>query len=298
MSRIFWTLRRTAGWLRMVFGFDLDAPRSSSSLSISLVALELDGLDVRPLAHQEAQDDAVVAPVEVDLDVVEEARVPELAHVVGQRFGRKGLADALAQVAQDVVLGDAPVAGDLDAEDRLAAGLLGFAGREARTARTARPTRFARRRCCARRCGCAGGRCARGCCAGGRCVRRCCARSCAGRCCWAGRYFSGRWWRCRGRRRSRRYWLGCSGLRRRLGGSGLRCSGLRRRLGWRGLRRWSGGLRLRQRTPGCEREKREGDDQKPSQEAAAGRGGVLHRGGGREGPRVSPAPALVTSFPS
>src|SRR6185369_9923548 len=45
-----------------------------------VVALELNFTDVRPLAHDEAQGDAVVASIEIDLDVVEEARIPELAH--------------------------------------------------------------------------------------------------------------------------------------------------------------------------------------------------------------------------
>jgi len=94
-----------------------------------VVALDLDPKDAGPLADEEAQDDALVGAGEIHLDVVEEARVPQLADVLPERRGVEGRPDAFAEVAQDVLAGDPAVAGHLDGEDRLPGGLLRLAGR-------------------------------------------------------------------------------------------------------------------------------------------------------------------------
>ena len=68
--------------------------------------------------------------VEVDLDVVEEARVPELAHVARQPLGRERLAHVFAQVGEEVVLRNAAVADHFDPPNGLVLGELGFGGRQ------------------------------------------------------------------------------------------------------------------------------------------------------------------------
>ena len=93
----------------------------SLSFSISLLPVELDGLDVRPLADEEAEDDAASLAGHVDLDVVEEARVPEGADVAREVLGLEGVAGLLAEVGEDVFLRDAAVAADVDARDGLIA---------------------------------------------------------------------------------------------------------------------------------------------------------------------------------
>ncbi len=91
---------------------ELGAERLGEVVLVDLVvAGELDGLDVGPLAHEDAQVDAVVLAGEVDLDVLEVARVPHLADVLGQALGGERPARAhLLQIAGDVLRGDAPVA--------------------------------------------------------------------------------------------------------------------------------------------------------------------------------------------
>ena len=84
-----------------------------------VVALELDLLDVRPLAHDEAQRDAVVPAIDFHLHVVEESGVPELAHVARESLGGERLPHVLAQVGEEVLLRNAPVADDFDLCDRI-----------------------------------------------------------------------------------------------------------------------------------------------------------------------------------
>ena len=91
-----------------------------------LVAFELHRLDVRALADEEAEGEAVVGPGHVDFDVVEEARVPQRTNVAREVVDLEDRARLLAQVRDDVFLRDAAVAADVDLADRLTLGLLGL----------------------------------------------------------------------------------------------------------------------------------------------------------------------------
>jgi len=110
-------------------GLDLDRFLELVVLDLA-VALELDGLDVRALADEEAQDDAVVLARHVDFDVVEEARVPERADVAREVLDLEEVTGLLAEVRDDVFLRDATVAPDLEPHDRRALGALGLALRD------------------------------------------------------------------------------------------------------------------------------------------------------------------------
>src|SRR5262249_46395545 len=75
-------------------GLDLDRERLGEVLAVNLaVAGELDRLDARALADEHPQAHAVVAAGEIDLDVIEQAGVPELAHVARQPLGGERPAD-------------------------------------------------------------------------------------------------------------------------------------------------------------------------------------------------------------
>ena len=67
---------------------------------------------------------------QVDLDVLEEARVPEGMYVAGEVLDLEEVAGLLAQVREDVVARDAAVADDVDRGDGQALGLLGDRRRE------------------------------------------------------------------------------------------------------------------------------------------------------------------------
>ena len=95
-----------------------------------VVAREGDLLDVGSLSHDEAEHDAPVVGGQIDLDVLEEPRVPQGVHVGREVLDLEEVARLLAQVGEDVVAGDAAVADDLDGDDRQALGLLGGGLRE------------------------------------------------------------------------------------------------------------------------------------------------------------------------
>jgi hypothetical protein len=65
-------------------------------------------------------------PVEIDLDVVEEAGVPKLPDVLGQGFGLEGLPDALADLGEDIRGRDPAIPHDLNLLQRQAPCELGF----------------------------------------------------------------------------------------------------------------------------------------------------------------------------
>jgi len=83
-----------------------------------------------PLTHEEAEDRTLVTAVEVHLDVVEEARVPELAHVLPQGFGRKRLPDSLVQIGQKSAFETRRLPATSMPRSGRAAGFVGFAGRQ------------------------------------------------------------------------------------------------------------------------------------------------------------------------
>ena len=96
-----------------------------------VVPLVGDLLDVGPLADDEPQDDALVVRGEIDLDVLEEAGVPQGVHVPRQVLHLEEVPRLLPQVGEDVLAPHAPVADDLEAADGEALGLLGHGGGEA-----------------------------------------------------------------------------------------------------------------------------------------------------------------------
>jgi hypothetical protein len=109
--------------------FDLDRLEQLFVVELE-VAVDFDGRDARTFAHDEAQHHALVAPLEVHLDVVEEARSVQLPHVLGKRRRRERIAAAKLQVAFDVVGRHPAVARHRDLDDRHARGLLGLGRRD------------------------------------------------------------------------------------------------------------------------------------------------------------------------
>ncbi len=68
--------------------------------------------------------------IQVDLDVVEEAGIPELPHVLRQRFGLEGLPDALPDICEDVRGRDPAIARNFNLLQRQAARELRFTRRQ------------------------------------------------------------------------------------------------------------------------------------------------------------------------
>src|ERR1019366_3442585 len=95
-----------------------------------VVALERDLFDVRALAHDEPEHDAAVVGGQIDLDVFEEARVPDGVHVAREVRDLEELRRLLAQIGEDVVARYAGVADDVDGDDREPFGLIGDGGRQ------------------------------------------------------------------------------------------------------------------------------------------------------------------------
>ncbi len=113
-------------------GLELGAERLGEVVLVDLVvADEIDRLDVGPLAHEDAQVDAVVLAREVDLDVLEVSGVPHLPDVLGEALrGERPARAHLLQIAGDVLRGDAAVAGQDHLGDGHAARELGLGGGE------------------------------------------------------------------------------------------------------------------------------------------------------------------------
>ena len=100
-SLIFCTLRRTAGKLRIVFALTSIA---SWSLSFSISLLPSNSMALmfgRSRTRKRRMTPRVLAG-HVDLDVVEEAGVPERADVAREVLGLEDVAGLLAEVADDV----------------------------------------------------------------------------------------------------------------------------------------------------------------------------------------------------
>ncbi len=105
---------------------------ASLSLSAS-ISLFPSNSTVLMLGRSRTRKRRVTPPVaagEVGLDVVEEAGVPQRAHVAGEALHLEGLPRLLPEIGEDVVFGHAAVAAHVDGGDGLPLGLLPFGQRK------------------------------------------------------------------------------------------------------------------------------------------------------------------------
>ncbi len=115
-------------------GLDLDAFVQLLVFDL-VVARVLDQADVRALAHDEPKQDAAVGALEIDLNVVEEAGVPQFANVARERLGAEGMPDTFSKIGEKVVASDPPRADQIDAEQRLTSRKIRLARRQLDRAR-------------------------------------------------------------------------------------------------------------------------------------------------------------------